>query len=127
MALVDRPTYAGPMHRTPGAGAAHRHTRITIGTVILAMAGAACGAAGQSPSPTFDPLASVDPQATLAPLPTGSGNQRGPLRFNRIAFNDPAAGGIAAISVLVPDGWSYEGGVQWLPTWRRGRANRRAT
>ncbi len=87
---------------------------------MLAMVGAACGSARQSQSPTFDPLASVDPQATPAPLPTGNGDQRGPLRFNRIVFNDPAAGGIAAISVLVPDGWSYEGGVQWLPTWRGG-------
>lgn len=54
----------------------------------------------------------------------GGGGQSGggddsTIRFFPIAINDPAAGNLAAFVFLVPDGWQYEGSVQWLPEWVR--------
>lgn len=86
--------------------------------VIAAMAVAGCGAA---PAP-FDPGGSRDPNATPGPLPTADGDTRAPLRFTRAVFTDPAAGGVDALTVLVPDGWQVEGGIEWLPTWIRAAA-----
>lgn len=40
-------------------------------------------------------------------------------RFTRVSFVDPAANNTTAISLLVPNGWQANGGVQWLPTWAR--------
>lgn len=39
--------------------------------------------------------------------------------FRPVVFSDPAAGGSAAFSVLVPDGWEVSGGIEWLPDWSR--------
>ena len=41
------------------------------------------------------------------------------LRFFRQVITDPAAGNIAAMSFLAPDGWQYAGSIQWMPEWRR--------
>lgn len=42
------------------------------------------------------------------------------LRFGRTTFTDPMAGGVEAVSVLVPEGWVATGGIEWLPAWSRG-------
>jgi len=42
------------------------------------------------------------------------------LRFGRATFTDPMAGGVEAVSVLVPEGWDASGGIEWLPAWSRG-------
>jgi hypothetical protein len=41
------------------------------------------------------------------------------LRFQRTTFTDPMAGGVEAVSVLVPVGWQVSGGIEWLPAWSR--------
>jgi hypothetical protein len=41
------------------------------------------------------------------------------LRFQRMTFVDPMAGGVEAVSVLVPEGWQASGGIEWLPAWSR--------
>jgi hypothetical protein len=41
------------------------------------------------------------------------------LRFTPQVITDPAAGNVAAITYLVPQGWQSTGGVQWLPEWSR--------
>jgi hypothetical protein len=43
----------------------------------------------------------------------------GPVRLTPTVFRDPAAGDVAALTLLVPAGWQATGGVQWLPTWSR--------
>ncbi|MBX3029174.1 MAG: hypothetical protein KF809_03365 [Chloroflexi bacterium] len=50
---------------------------------------------------------------TLAQVPDGT------WRFQRTAFRDPAASDQEAIVMLLPEGWTAQGGVQWLPTWAR--------
>jgi hypothetical protein len=40
-------------------------------------------------------------------------------RFTPVTVFDPASNGIAALTVLVPDGWDASGSVQWLPYWSR--------
>ena len=58
--------------------------------------------------PSADPgTASSDDQATAA------------VRLSPLVVADPASNGIAAFSVLVPDGWAASGEVQWLPFWSR--------
>jgi hypothetical protein len=37
------------------------------------------------------------------------------MRFTRIAVRDPGINNIEALSILVPVGWTTEGGVQWFP------------
>ena len=44
---------------------------------------------------------------------------RTPVRFSRQAVFDPAAGNVAALVFLLPDGWQAQGGIQWLPEWAR--------
>jgi hypothetical protein len=41
------------------------------------------------------------------------------LRFTPQVITDPAAGNVAAITYLLPQGWQSAGGVQWLPEWSR--------
>jgi hypothetical protein len=44
---------------------------------------------------------------------------QGVLRFQPTTFIDPMAGGVEAVSVLVPEGWVASGGIEWLPAWSR--------
>ncbi len=44
---------------------------------------------------------------------------RQPIRFRPQGIVDPASGGIAAVTFLVPDGWQAQGSIQWLPEWER--------
>jgi hypothetical protein len=39
--------------------------------------------------------------------------------FNPMAVWDPQAGNIPALTFLVPEGWSAEGSVTWMPFWSR--------
>ncbi|MGE3587910.1 MAG: hypothetical protein AB7L17_09320 [Ilumatobacteraceae bacterium] len=41
------------------------------------------------------------------------------LVFDPFVVNDPMAGGVDAIALLVPRGWNANAGVQWLPEWIR--------
>lgn len=43
----------------------------------------------------------------------------GTWRFQRTAFRDPAAEDQEAIVMLLPEGWTAQGGVQWLLQWSR--------
>ncbi len=92
--------------------------RLRAFLIVAAVALAACGGA---PRP-FESGSAPDPDATPGALPTADGDTRAPIRFTRAVFPDPAADGIEAISVLVPDGWQVEGGVEWLPDWVRAAA-----
>jgi hypothetical protein len=49
--------------------------------------------------------------------PRGGGSAG--IRFFPQRIVDPAAENRVAFTFLVPDGWAYEGSVQWLPEWRR--------
>ena len=41
------------------------------------------------------------------------------MLFNRLVVQDPMAGGVDAVAVLVPQGWQATASVQWLPEWIR--------
>ena len=40
-------------------------------------------------------------------------------RFGRKAIVDPQAGNAEAIVFLLPEGWQYQGSIQWVPQWER--------
>ncbi|MGE0307557.1 MAG: hypothetical protein AB7Q27_17555 [Acidimicrobiia bacterium] len=60
------------------------------------------------------PTRLTPPARTVPPV-----NNVRAIRFGWQYFVDPAANGVAAINVLVPEGWQASGSVQWLPTWAR--------
>ncbi len=73
------------------------------------------------PDATFPPnqpivpvLPSADPGTVPSAVPTTPA-----VRLSPFVVADPASNGIAAYSVLVPDGWRASGEVQWLPFWSR--------
>ncbi|TPW11186.1 MAG: hypothetical protein FD127_3374 [Acidimicrobiaceae bacterium] len=60
------------------------------------------------------------PASTAGEPPATTATVEEPLiRFTPQTFNDPAANGVDAFSVLVPEGWQASGSVQWLPYWSR--------
>jgi hypothetical protein len=93
-----------------------------IALAVMFMA-SACGGArpggptappgGQTQSPGGQ---TAGPGVGTAP-PAGNAQIR--LRFFPQAITDPAAGNLTAMTFLAPDGWQYQGQVQWLPEWSR--------
>ncbi len=71
--------------------------------------------------PTLVPASFGTPQSQPPSSAFGSpvNGARPPVRFTPLAIFDPAAGGVPAITFLLPDGWQAQGGVQWLPEWSR--------
>src|SRR5688572_26732122 len=71
--------------------------------------------------PTLVPASFGTPQSQPPSSAFGSpvNGARPPVRFTPQAIFDPAAGGVPAITFLLPDGWQAQGGVQWLPEWSR--------
>jgi hypothetical protein len=59
------------------------------------------------------------PGETGRPASTPFVDDRIALRFFPQAIADPAAENRIALTFLVPDGWSYDAGVEWMPEWSR--------
>jgi hypothetical protein len=66
-----------------------------------------------------DPTQPAPGATTEVPTATTAVSAEQLVRFAPAVFQDPAANGIDAISVLVPQGWQVSAGVQWLPEWSR--------
>lgn len=98
-------------------------------TVALALALMGCSTAALRGGDLI-PLAPGETPLTAQPItdarPPG-GNPQQQLNaprdqamiFNPMAVWDPQAGDIPAVTMLVPQGWSAEGSVTWLPFWQR--------
>jgi hypothetical protein len=57
---------------------------------------------------------------TSAPAPGGGADvPANTVRFSRKSITDPQAGNTEAIVFLLPDGWQYDGRVQWALQWER--------
>jgi hypothetical protein len=134
-----------PMMGGRAAGRRRRLTRLAAIAVTLGPL-AACGGSGtaQPPDGSFLPVGTFVPSETFGPAepfaeepidPDGAftpgegfegsgepsnGNGTNLLRFTPKVITDPAADNIAALVFLLPDGWQYRGGVEWLPEWSRG-------
>jgi hypothetical protein len=113
-----------------------------VATTVLALS--ACGGSGKGavPDNSFLPDETFVPDGTFGPaetfveepfvpdtgfVPDQGAQPNGPiggsgqlLRFTPQVVFDPAAGNIAAMTYLLPDGWQTRAGVQWLPEWVRG-------
>lgn len=84
--------------------------------VALVVAIAGCNAKG---APSGGARATDQrPGSTSAVPPATLGSDVG-IRFYPQAIVDPAAENSVAFTFLVPDGWSYDGGVEWIPAWSR--------
>ena len=74
-----------------------------------------------APTPTASPQTS--PPDTASPATPTISETPAPApelaRFVPQTFVDPQSNGVNAISVLVPEGWEANAGVQWLPYWSR--------
>jgi len=46
--------------------------------------------------------------------PTGIAPAAGTLTFTRLSITDPQMNNVEAVSLLVPEGWKHQGGVQWF-------------
>lgn len=78
--------------------------------------------ADSKPAP---PLAPADPQPAPAPPPAAEGQrtkltpaggatgQPDALRFRKVEFRDVTMGGVPAYTMLVPDGWTVDGHIEW--------------
>jgi hypothetical protein len=82
---------------------------LTVASVVFVAAG--CGGAAAtsglgSPPSIVGAAPSVDDPAAIE-------------RFYPETIVDPQAGGQQALAFLVPEGWQYQGSVQWLPQWER--------
>jgi hypothetical protein len=71
--------------------------------------------------PSSAPVTAVEPSPTSVAPPTTVPTVATPdlVRFTPNVFLDPMSDGAPAISVLVPEGWTASGSVQWLPYWSR--------
>lgn len=107
------------MDRFAGAGSGSRR----LGAIALAIAFAAlaCGGSGPGGSGPGGQTAGPGGQTSAPGGATSppAGNAQIRLRFFPQAITDPAAGNLTAMTFLAPDGWQYQGQVQWLPEWRR--------
>jgi hypothetical protein len=108
-----------------------RRLAALIAVAALAVMTTACGSASSRFTPSFI----IGPGKTPAPVagggtpaPTagastsGGGGGETPantVRFSRVAITDPQAGNTEAIVFLLPEGWQYDGRVQWALQWER--------
>jgi hypothetical protein len=132
---------------TRGGTSPKRRGAARIASIAATVAGlAACGGSGTSaPDGSFLPVGTFVPEETFGPAesfapgeepfesgdtfaPSGGFEETGEpdtngtfnvLRFTPRVIIDPAAGNIAAVVFLLPQGWQYRGGVEWLPDWTR--------
>lgn len=74
-------------------------------------------APGTSPL-AVQPVTEARPADGVPAQPGGAAND-GALVFNPVAIWDPQAGDIPAVTFLLPEGWSAEGSVTWMPFWSR--------
>ena len=67
------------------------------------------------------PLGGPGDVGTPIPADPGSSIQSpaNTVRFFREAIRDPQAGNQEAIVFLLPEGWQYQGSIQWIPEWER--------
>jgi len=94
--------------------------------IVVAAMVAACGSTGSTATPGFvtglgTPLGGAGDMGAPIPADPGSGAQApaNTVRFFREAIRDPQAGNQEAIVFLLPEGWQYQGSIQWLPQWER--------
>ena len=94
--------------------------------IVVATLVAACSPAGSGATPGFDtslrtPLGGAGALGTPIPADPGKGAQAPShtVRFFREAIRDPQAGNQEAIVFLLPEGWQYQGSIQWLPQFER--------
>lgn len=82
----------------------------------------ACGSGSVTGSTSSGDGKPADSSATDGPFETGDGTgatDGSRIRFFRQAITDPAAENAEAIVFLIPEGWQYQGSVQWLPAFTR--------
>jgi hypothetical protein len=79
---------------------------------IVVLLAAACGGAPRGP---VGPGFSLGPGAATLP-PQAMANA---VLFDPWQITDPFAGGVVAVTYLVPSGWQSSGQVVWLPQWER--------
>ncbi len=73
-----------------------------------------------TPDATPEPVAITPPPVELpSDLPITESGTEQIVRFTPFTVIDPAANGVTAFSLIVPEGWQASGDVQWLPTWAR--------
>ena len=102
-------------------------SRAAVAAATLACALVGCGPAGSSQTPgagglattaTASGAATVAPTATTSAEPSAAASTTAPpivggIRMVRHVVADPQINGIDAYSVLVPDGWTFQGTVEW--------------
>lgn len=82
-----------------------------MATIAAVLVGA-CGGTGRvTVGPGFSQVPGV---ATLPPAAMGNA-----VVFDQWQITDPFAGGVVAVTYLVPAGWRSSGQVVWLPQWER--------
>ena len=93
--------------------------------IVVAALVAACGAGEGVPARSQGGLGTplgggADGGSPIAADPGSSiGSPANTVRFFREAIRDPQAGNAEAIVFLLPEGWQYQGSVQWIPQWER--------
>lgn len=117
---------------------------LAVTVCFAALAAAGCGGTGQgvvarsadgatgdgpaattpatSPGPSGQPGTvppATAPPATSGPEPTATPAGPPAMLLSPYTVVDPAANGVDAFTVLVPEGWQASGSVQWLPFWSR--------
>jgi len=104
--------------------------RLATSTTLSAPVGAGSvdTTGANSSDATVDPTARGGPSGAVdtgTTVTTGAGGgapagaTANGIRFQLQTFVDPAANGVTAIKVLVPQGWQASGSVRWLPLWSR--------
>lgn len=101
--------------------AARPHPSLLLGVLVAVVVG--CG--GGSSTPPDDAATGFDLPAANGIAGNGGGGGGGggipddTVRFYRIGITDPAADNVEAFAFLLPEGWSYQGNVQWMPAFSR--------
>ena len=103
------------------------HPRTLAALIVVAALVTACGSASSRGTASFQIGPARSPGTVPgdgSPIPSasaGTGVQEpaNTVRFGRKAIVDPQAGNSEAIVFLLPDGWQYQGSIQWVPQWER--------
>jgi hypothetical protein len=102
------------------------HPRKLATLLVMVVIVAACSPASSRFTPSFvigpaKSPGSVPGGGTPGPSVPGGGAQipANTVRFFRVSITDPQAGNAEAIAFLLPEGWQYQGSVQWALQWER--------